>query len=30
MKRDDVLVWVSVGWFAMLCGLAIWYFVFGR
>ena len=24
MKRDDVLVWLSLAWFVALCGAAIW------
>ena len=24
MDRDDVLVWLSFAWFAVLCGSAIW------
>ena len=24
MNRDDVLVWLSLAWFAALCGAAIW------
>ena len=24
MDRDDVLVWLSFAWFAVLCGAAIW------
>ena len=24
MNRDDVLVWLSFAWFAVLCGSAIW------
>ena len=24
MDRDDVLVWLSFVWFAVLCGAAIW------
>ena len=26
IKRDDMLVWISRAWFAMLCGMAIWYY----
>jgi hypothetical protein len=26
MNRDDVLVWVSIAWFATLCGGAMWLF----
>jgi hypothetical protein len=25
-NRDDMLVWISVVWFATLCGVAIWYY----
>ena len=24
MDRDDVLVWLSLVWFVVLCGAAIW------
>ena len=24
MNRDDVIVWLSFAWFAVLCGAAIW------
>jgi hypothetical protein len=27
MNRDDMLVWLSRGWFATLCGMAIWYYL---
>jgi hypothetical protein len=26
VKRDDVLVWLSLVWFVALCGAAIWVF----
>jgi len=27
MSRDDMLVWISIAWFATLCGAAIWLFL---
>jgi hypothetical protein len=27
MKRGGVLVWISVAWFATLCGVLIWLIV---
>jgi hypothetical protein len=24
MKRDNVIVWLSLAWFVALCGAAIW------
>jgi len=27
MNQDDVLVWISIAWFATLCVGAIWLFV---
>ena len=28
MNRKDVLVWISIAWFATLCGAAIMLFAF--
>ena len=24
MNRDDLLIWLSLFWFVVLCGVAIW------